>query len=113
MDHSIKAGELFLGGCNCAQAVVLAFTDVTGMDTKTAAMVSSSFGGMIAVNLAIMNLLPIPALDGGHLVFTLYEMITGRKPGDKFLEYAQMVGMVILMGLMILAFGNDIFRLFN
>ena len=45
MDHSIKAGELFLGGCNCAQAVVLAFTDVTGMDTKTAAMVSSSFGG--------------------------------------------------------------------
>ena len=45
MDHSIKAGELFLGGCNCAQAVVLAFTDVTGMDTKTAAMISSSFGG--------------------------------------------------------------------
>ena len=47
MDHSIKAGELFLGGCNCAQAVVLAFTDVTGMDTKTAAMISSSFGGGI------------------------------------------------------------------
>ena len=45
MDHSIKAGELFLGGCNCAQAVVLAFTDVTGMDTKNAAMISSSFGG--------------------------------------------------------------------
>ena len=45
MDHSIKAGELFLGGCNCAQAVVLAFTDVTGMDTKTAAMISSSLGG--------------------------------------------------------------------
>ena len=45
MDHSIKAGELFLGGCNCAQAVFLAFTDVTGMDTKTAAMISSSFGG--------------------------------------------------------------------
>ena len=45
MDHSIKAGELFLGGCNCAQAVFLAFTDVTGMDTKTAAKISSSFGG--------------------------------------------------------------------
>ena len=46
-------------------------------------------------------------------MFTLYEMISGRKPSDKFLEYAQMVGMVLLMGLMILAFGNDIFRLFN
>ena len=67
----------------------------------------------LSVMLAVLNILPIPALDGGHLVFTLYEMITGRKPGDKFLEYAQMVGMVILMGLMILAFGNDIFRLFN
>ena len=67
----------------------------------------------LSVMLAVLNILPIPALDGGHLVFTLYEMITGRKPSDKFLEYAQMVGMVILMGLMVLAFGNDIFRLFN
>ena len=63
--------------------------------------------------LAVLNILPIPALDGGHLMFTLYEMITGRKPSDKFLEYAQMVGMILLMGLMVLAFGNDIFRLFN
>ena len=63
--------------------------------------------------LAVLNILPIPALDGGHLVFTLYEMVTGRKPSDKFLEYAQMVGMVLLLGLMVLAFGNDIFRLFN
>lgn len=67
----------------------------------------------LSVMLAVLNILPIPALDGGHLVFTLYEMITGRKPGDKFLEYAQMVGMILLMGLMVLAFGNDIFRLFN
>ncbi len=67
----------------------------------------------LSVMLAVLNILPIPALDGGHLVFTLYEMITGRKPSDKFLEYAQMVGMILLMGLMILAFGNDIFRLFN
>ena len=63
--------------------------------------------------LAVLNILPIPALDGGHLLFTLYEMITGRKPSDKFLEYAQTVGMILLFGLMILAFGNDIFRLFN
>ena len=63
--------------------------------------------------LAVLNILPIPALDGGHILFTLYEMITGKKPSDKFLEYAQTVGMLLLLGLMILAFGNDIFRLFN
>ena len=72
-----------------------------------------SITAFLSVMLAVMNILPIPALDGGHLVFTLYEMITGRKPSDKFLEYAQTVGMIILMGLMILAFGNDIFRLFK
>jgi regulator of sigma E protease len=57
-----------------------------------------------------MNILPIPALDGGHVMFLLYEMITGRKPGDKFLEYAQMVGMILLFGLLIFANGNDILR---
>ena len=67
----------------------------------------------LSVMLAVLNILPIPALDGGHLVFTIYEMITGRKPSDKFLEYAQTVGMILLLGLMVLAFGNDIFRLFN
>ena len=72
-----------------------------------------SITAFLSVMLAVLNILPIPALDGGHLVFTLYEMITGRKPSDKFLEYAQMVGMILLMGLMILAFGNDIFRLFK
>ena len=72
-----------------------------------------SITAFLSVMLAVLNILPIPALDGGHLVFTLYEMITGRKPSDKFLEYAQTVGMIILMGLMILAFGNDIFRLFK
>jgi len=60
-----------------------------------------------------MNVLPIPALDGGHALFTLVEMITGRKPGDKFIEYAQMVGMVLLLGLMAYALGLDIWRLFK
>ena len=69
--------------------------------------------GWLSVMLAVLNILPIPALDGGHLVFTLYEMITRKKPSDKFLEYAQLLGMLILFGIMILAFGNDIFRLFN
>jgi regulator of sigma E protease len=60
-----------------------------------------------SIVLAFMNLLPIPALDGGHVVFTIYEMITGRKPGDKFLEYAQIVGMIILFGLVFYANLND------
>jgi len=63
----------------------------------------------LSIVLAFMNLLPIPALDGGHVMFTLYEMITQRKPSDKFLEYAQMVGMVLLLALMIYANGNDWF----
>lgn len=67
------------------------------------------FTAFISMALAFMNLLPIPALDGGHVVFTLYEMITGRKPNEKFLEYAQIVGMVLLLGLMIYANGNDWF----
>jgi len=60
-----------------------------------------------SIVLAFMNLLPIPALDGGHVIFTIYEMITGRKPNEKFLEYAQIVGMVLLFGLMIYANAND------
>lgn len=62
-----------------------------------------------SIILAFMNLLPIPALDGGHVVFTLAEMITGRKPSDKFLEYAQIAGMIILFALLIFANGNDWF----
>lgn len=68
---------------------------------------------LLSVMLGIMNLLPIPALDGGHIVFTLYEMITRRKPSDRFLAVVQMIGMVLLLALMVLAFGNDIARLFH
>ena len=68
---------------------------------------------LFSIILAFMNILPIPALDGGHALFTIYEMITGRKPSDKFMEYAQMVGMVLLLGLMLYAFGLDIWRLFR
>lgn len=68
---------------------------------------------MLSIMLGVMNLIPIPALDGGHILFTLYEMITGRKPSDRFLMVAQMIGMILLMGLMFLAFGNDIGRLIN
>lgn len=62
-----------------------------------------------SIVLAFMNMLPIPALDGGHVVFTLIEMITGRKPNQKFLEVAQIIGMVLLLGLMLYANGNDFF----
>lgn len=66
---------------------------------------------LLSIMLGVMNLLPIPALDGGHIVFTLYEMITGHKPSDRFLTVAQVIGMTLLFGLLILAFGNDIGRL--
>lgn len=65
----------------------------------------------LSIILAVMNILPIPALDGGHVMFLLFEVITGRKPSDKFLEYAQITGMVLLLSLLIFANGNDIVRL--
>jgi regulator of sigma E protease len=69
--------------------------------------------GFLSIVLAFMNILPIPALDGGHVLFLLYEMITGRKPGEKFLEYAQSAGMILLLLLLLYANGNDILNLFR
>ncbi len=68
---------------------------------------------MLSVILAFMNILPIPALDGGHAMFLIYELIAGKKPSDKFMEYAQMGGMGLLLLLMLFANGNDLFKLFN
>ncbi len=68
---------------------------------------------LLSIMLAVMNLLPIPGLDGGHIVFCLYEMVTRRKPSDRFMMIAQMIGMVLLLMLMFLAFGNDIARLIH
>lgn len=65
---------------------------------------------LLSIMLGVMNLLPIPALDGGHVMFLLYEMITRRKPSDKFMEHAQMVGFVLLIGLLLFANGNDIYK---
>lgn len=72
-----------------------------------------SITGLISMILAFMNLLPIPALDGGHVMFLLYEMISGQAPSDKFLENAQKVGMVLLLALMVFAIGNDILKIFT
>lgn len=66
---------------------------------------------LLSIMLAVMNLLPIPALDGGHILFLIYEMITGRKPSERFMEIAQMAGMFLLLMIMVLAFGNDVMRL--
>ena len=70
-----------------------------------------SFMAMFSVWLAFLNILPIPALDGGHVMFLLYEMISGRKPSEKVLETGQMIGFFILMGLMLVIFGNDIWNI--
>lgn len=67
----------------------------------------------LSIMLAIINILPIPALDGGHVMFLMYEIITGRKPSDKFMEYAQIAGMIILLALLVFANGNDIVKLFR
>jgi regulator of sigma E protease len=67
----------------------------------------------LSIILGIMNILPIPALDGGHVMFVLYEMITGRKPSEKFLEYAQYVGLILLLMLVLYANANDVIRLFK
>jgi regulator of sigma E protease len=66
----------------------------------------------LSLMLAFLNILPIPALDGGHVMFLIYEMITGRKPGEKFMEYAQIIGMLLLLFLLLYANGNDIYRFF-
>ena len=69
-----------------------------------------SITAFLSIMLGVMNLLPIPALDGGHVMFLLYEMISGRKPSDKFLENAQVIGFFILIGLLLFANGNDIYK---
>ena len=69
-----------------------------------------SITAILSIMLGVMNLLPIPALDGGHVVFLLYELVSGKKPSDKFLENAQMVGFVMLITLLVFANGNDIYK---
>ncbi|MCC6690891.1 MAG: RIP metalloprotease RseP [Bacteroidia bacterium] len=72
-----------------------------------------SFTAFLSIVLAIMNVLPIPALDGGHVMFLLYEVVTRRKPNEKIMEYAQYAGMILLLSLLLYANGNDVMRLFG
>ncbi|EGV43806.2 RIP metalloprotease RseP [Bizionia argentinensis JUB59] len=64
----------------------------------------------LSIMLGVLNLMPIPALDGGHVMFLLYEIVSGRKPGDKFMEYAQLIGFILLISLVLFANGNDIYK---
>lgn len=96
-----KKGASQLGGFGAIGSLFPAIWDWRAFWSSTA---------FISIILAFMNLLPIPALDGGHVMFLLYEMVSGRKPNDKFMEYAQMVGFFLLLALVIYANGNDLFR---
>ncbi len=96
-----KKGASQLGGFGAIGSLFPATWDWRAFWASTA---------FISIILAFMNLLPIPALDGGHVMFLLYEMISGRKPNDKFMEYAQMAGFFLLLALVIYANGNDLFR---
>ena len=98
-----KEGASSLGGFGTIGSLFPAESDWHSFWMKTA---------FLSIILAFMNILPIPALDGGHVMFLLYEVIARRKPSDKFLEYAQVTGMFLLFALLIYANGNDIFRFF-
>ena len=98
-----KEGASSLGGFGTIGSLFPAEWDWHSFWMKTA---------FLSIILALMNILPIPALDGGHVMFLLSEVIARRKPSDKFLEYAQVTGMFLLFALLIYANGNDIFRFF-
>ena len=106
-------GQMFAGNIKVTESLG-GFASIGGMFGNT--WVWERFWYMTAslsLILAFMNLLPIPALDGGHVMFLLYEVVTGRKPSDKFMERATMVGFVIVLGLVVLANGLDIWRWIN
>ncbi|MFA6946642.1 MAG: RIP metalloprotease RseP [Pedobacter sp.] len=110
MDNAKGLGKVASGQVKANKA----FTGPIGIATMFGATVDWvkfwSLVGLLSMALALMNLLPIPALDGGHAIFLLIEMIKGKPLGDKFMERAQMVGFVILVSLMVFVFGNDILK---
>jgi regulator of sigma E protease len=105
--------QLFTGKAKASESVGSVFSIGSIYPNEWDWQIFWSLTAIFSIILAFMNILPIPGLDGGHALFTLAEMITGRKPSDKFLEYAQMVGMVLLLGLMAYALGLDIWRIFK
>ncbi len=112
---------------NYLKQIKLIFTPETGAGKQVGGLISIanvfpgewnwpffwSITAMLSIMLAVVNLLPIPGLDGGHVLFVLYEMITRRKPSDRFLETATWIGLILVLFLLLYANGNDIVRLFN
>ena len=99
-----KKGASQVGGFAAIGSLFPAQWDWLGFWSSTA---------LLSIILAFMNILPIPALDGGHVMFLLYEIIAGKPAPEKFMERAQMVGMILLLGLLVFANGNDIYKLFQ
>ncbi|MDF2475828.1 MAG: metalloprotease RseP [Sphingobacterium sp.] len=112
-DNAKGFGKIFKGEVRADKALSGPIGIATLFGTEVDWIRFWSLVGMLSMALAFMNLLPIPALDGGHVLFLLIEMIQGRPLSEKFLEKAQMVGFFILLGLMVFIFGNDIFKLFK
>jgi len=112
-DNAKGFGKIFKGEVRADKALSGPIGIATLFGTEVDWIRFWSLVGMLSMALAFMNLLPIPALDGGHVVFLLIEMIQGKPLSEKFLEKAQMVGFFILLGLMVFIFGNDIFKLFK
>lgn len=110
-------GKMFTGGLEVKESVggpVMIATMFKGPDPNRWNWQHFwNLTAMLSLILAFMNMLPIPALDGGHVMFLIYEVLTGRKPSDKVVEYATLVGFVLIMGLMVFIVGNDISRLFR
>lgn len=112
-DNAKGFGKIFKGEVRADKALSGPIGIATLFGTEVDWIRFWSLVGMLSMALAFMNLLPIPALDGGHVLFLLVEMIQGKPLSEKFLEKAQMVGFFILLALMVFIFGNDIFKLFK
>ena len=112
-DNAKGLGKIITGQVKANKAISSPIGIATKFGTHFNWLRFWSLVGLLSMVLAFMNLLPIPALDGGHAIFLLIEMVKGKPLSDKFLEKAQIVGFVLLIGLMVFAFGNDIMKIIS
>ena len=105
-------GQIITGGIDAKDSLGSVFSIATMFDTGWDWRVFWNITASLSILLAFFNLLPIPALDGGYVVFLLWEVITGKVPSDRFMEIVNYIGFILLMGLMIFALGLDISRWF-
>jgi len=108
-----KSVQKMLSGAVGADKVggIITIVDVTAKASQNGILALFFFTALISVNLGVLNLLPIPALDGGHIMFNLYELVTGKKASESVMYYLTMVGWALLLGLMLLGVYNDINRI--